>query len=74
MNDIDTSTNNPVPIWIKYTLTVQEASKYFRIGSKKLQSLIADNPNAEFILWNGNRAQIKRKMFEQYVDEHLSVI
>lgn len=74
MNNTNTETYNPVPIWIKYTLTVQEASKYFRIGSKKLQDLINDNPNAEFILWNGNRAQIKRKMFERYIDEHLNVI
>lgn len=74
MNDINSSTNNPVPIWIKYTLTVQEASKYFRIGAKKLQDLINQNPNAEFILWNGNRAQIKRKMFELYLGKHLFVI
>lgn len=74
MNETNILTNNPVPIWIKYTLTVQEASKYFRIGAKKLQDLINQNPNAEFILWNGNRAQIKRKKFEQYVDEHLYVI
>lgn len=74
MNETNILTNNPVPIWIKYTLTVQEASKYFRIGAKKLQDLINQNPNAEFILWNGNRAQIKRKMFELYVDEHLYVI
>ncbi len=66
--------NDQVPIWNKYTLTIQEASKYFRIGSKKLQSLINSNPNAEFILWNGNRAQIKRKMFERFIDEHLYVI
>lgn len=73
MNDTYTA-NNPVPIWIKYTLTVQEASKYFQIGAKKLQDLINQNPNAEFILWNGNRAQIKRKMFELYLGEHLFVI
>ena len=24
--------NNDVPIWEKYTLTIEEASKYFRIG------------------------------------------
>ena len=26
-----------VPIWEKYTLTIEEAAKYFRIGEKKLQ-------------------------------------
>lgn len=28
--------NTDVPIWEKYTLTIEEASKYFRIGEKKL--------------------------------------
>ena len=30
--------NNDVPIWEKYTLTIEEASKYFRIGENKLRS------------------------------------
>ena len=57
-----------VPIWKKYTLTVQEAAMYFRIGENKIRSLIAENRDADFILWNGNRPQIKRKKFEEYVD------
>ncbi len=28
--------NTDVPIWEKYTLTIEEASKYFRIGEKKI--------------------------------------
>ena len=27
--------NADVPIWEKYTLTIEEASKYFRIGGKQ---------------------------------------
>ena len=53
-----------VPIWKKYTLTVQEAAMYFRIGENKIRSLIAENRDADYILWNGNRPQIKRKKFE----------
>lgn len=64
----------PIPIWRKYTLSVQEASEYFRIGDKKLRKFIEEHPNAEFILWNGSRPQIKRRMFEQYVDEYLTAI
>ena len=26
-----------VPIWEKYTLTIEEAARYFRIGEKKLR-------------------------------------
>ncbi len=59
---------NDVPIWEKYTLTIEEAAKYFRIGEKKLRQLVEENPSANWVLMNGNRAQIKRKMFEKYVD------
>ena len=65
---------NQVPIWKKYTLTVQEAAEYFRIGDKKLRKLIDEHPDADFILWNGTRPQIKRKLFERYVDEVLTAI
>ena len=57
-----------IPVWEKYTLTVEEAAAYFRIGENKLRQLIAENPNADFILWNGTRAQIKRKKFEEIID------
>ena len=29
-----------IPVWRKYTLSVQEAAKYFHIGDKKLRKLI----------------------------------
>ena len=57
-----------VPVWEKYTLTVREAAEYFRIGEHKLRRIINDDPDADFILWNGTRPQIKRKKFEEYVD------
>ena len=28
-----------IPIWEKYTLTIEEASRYFRIGENKLRRL-----------------------------------
>lgn len=57
-----------VPIWEKYTLTIEEAAAYFRIGESKLRRIISDNQDAKYILWNGNRPQIKRAMFEKVVD------
>jgi hypothetical protein len=63
-----------IPWWEKYTLTIQEAAKYFRIGDKKLKKFVDEHEDAQFILWNGNRAQIKRKMFEKYIDENMTVI
>ena len=32
--------NTDVPIWEKYSLTLEEASKYFRIGEKKLRRFV----------------------------------
>ena len=69
----DMAQANVVPLWERYTLSVEEAAVYFRIGENKLRRIISDNQNADFILWNGNRAQIKRKKFERYID-NLSAI
>lgn len=53
-----------IPIWEKFTLSIEEAASYFRIGENKLRQIINENRNADFILWNGNRPQIKRQKFE----------
>lgn len=58
-----------VPIWEKYTLTIQEASVYFRIGEKKLRRIAEENPGARWLIVNGNRLQIKRKQFEKVIDD-----
>lgn len=57
-----------IPVWGKYTLTVEEAAAYFRIGEHKLRNLVNENKNADYLLWNGNRVQIKRAKFERFVD------
>lgn len=57
-----------IPFWEKYTLTVGETAKYFRIGENKLRKLIDENEDADFLLWNGTRPQFKRRLFEQYID------
>ena len=57
-----------IPIWRKYTLSIEEAAAYFRIGEHKLRRIINENKNADYLLWNGNRVQIKRVKFEKYVD------
>ena len=57
-----------VPLWRKYTLTIQEASEYFNIGEKKLRQLVQENNTADFILNNGVKVLIKRVKFEEYID------
>lgn len=58
-----------VPVWEKYTLSIEEAAEYFRIGQRRLRQIAAENPDADFLLSIGNRIQIKRKKFEKYIDE-----
>ena len=58
-----------IPIWERYTLTIEEASKYFRIGENKLRRLADENKNADWLIMNGNRMQIKRKQFEKIIDK-----
>ena len=57
-----------VPIWEKYTITIEEAARYFRIGEKKLRKLAEENPDASWLIMNGNRVQIKRRQFEKVID------
>ena len=57
-----------VPVWEKYTLTIEEAAQYFRVGENKLRKIVSENKDADYILWNGTRPQIKRVLFEHYID------
>ena len=57
-----------VPVWEKYMLSIEEAASYFRLGEDKLRALAKDDPHAIWLFRNGNRLQIKRKLFEQYID------
>ena len=60
-----------VPIWEKYALTVAEASEYFHLGESKIREIIKRDRYAPFLVWNGKRVFIKRKMFEKYLDDQI---
>ena len=62
------SRREEIPVWEKYMLSTEEASDYFHIGINKLRRIISLNPTAEWILWNGSHAYIKRRIFEQLID------
>ena len=49
--------------------TIEEASKYFRIGENKLRRLAEENKDAGWLIMNGNRIQIKRRQFEKIIDK-----
>lgn len=59
---------NKISLSEKYMLSIEEVAQYFRIGQRRLRRLVMENPEADFILRNGNWVQIKRKLFEQYID------
>ena len=58
-----------IPIWEQYSLTIDEAAVYFRIGENTLREIIKNNPDADFWFWNGNRKQIKRRLFAEFMDK-----
>ena len=57
-----------VPTYRKYTIGIDEAARYYGIGTKKLRQIIADNPSGDFFLEIGRRVLIKRRQFEAYLD------
>lgn len=58
-----------IPLWNRYTLTIQQASEYFNIGEKKMRQIVQENPTADYILSNGTKTLIKRMRFEHFIDE-----
>ena len=62
-----------IPYWERYLLTIREAAEYFHSGEKKLRQIVEENSTADFIIMNGNRVMIKRKAFEQYLDQATAV-
>ena len=61
-----------VPVWERYALTLEEAQAYFGIGVNKLRDLTNDD-DCNFVLWNGSKRLIKRKRFEQYLENAYSI-
>ncbi len=62
-----------IPLWRRYTMTIEEAARYYHIGEGKLRMLIDEHPNEGFYVMNGKRALIKREKFERYLDQATAV-
>ena len=62
--------NIEVPVWEKYAFSVTEAAQYFSIGENKLRKHINEHQNDKYVLWSGSHALIKRKLFEDYLDNN----
>ncbi len=63
------NTYNTVPIWEKYTLSIEEAAKYYGVGTKKLYDIIRNHRGADFLLEVGSHYRIKRELFERFLDD-----
>ena len=61
-----------VPIWEKANLTIEEAAAYFGIGMNKLRELTEDE-QCKFVLFVGTKRLIKRRLFEQYLEQAYSI-
>lgn len=62
-----------IPLWQKYNLTIQEASAYFGIGETKLRKIVDNNSDAVYILMNGTKVLIKRRLFEEFINATSSI-
>ena len=40
-----------IPVWRRYTLTIEEAAGYYHIGEGKLRMLIDEHPNEDFYVF-----------------------
>ncbi|PWM78349.1 MAG: hypothetical protein DBY41_08905 [Clostridium sp.] len=56
-----------VPIYQKQNLTLEEAAEYSNIGINRLTMLIKE-PTCNFVLYVGNKRLIKRKLFDEFIE------
>ena len=61
-----------VQIKDKFCLTIDEAAEYFNIGEKKLRKIVADYIDSGFVIQNGVKVLIKRKRFEDFLEDPLA--
>ena len=59
---------NRIPIYEQYTPTIKESACYFRLWGNKRRRRGEENPDAPWLIRNGNRIQIKRRQFEKMID------
>ena len=63
---------NPVPIYHKITLTIEEAADLTNIGINRIDAMLR-KPNSPFVLFVGKKKLVKRKEFEEYISKSLYI-
>ena len=61
-----------VPIFEKTCLTLEEAAAYSGIGINKLRKM-SDKEDCPFVLWNGTKRLLKRKLLDKFLEEAYSI-
>ena len=61
-----------VPIHLKLTLSIKEASEYSNIGINKIDAMLKQ-PNCPFVLYVASKKLVKRKEFEAYISSKLII-
>jgi len=61
-----------VPLHEKFLLSVVEAAAYFGIGQNRISELALQD-GCKFVVFVGNKKLIKRKKFEEFLDEQYAI-
>ena len=61
-----------VPIHLKVTMTIKEAAEYSSIGINEIDELLKQ-PNCPFVLFIGTRKLVKRREFEEFIHNRLTI-
>lgn len=61
-----------IPIWQKSNLTIEEAAAYSGIGVNRIREL-TNVDSCPFVLWVGTKRLIKRRKFDEFVEEAFSI-
>lgn len=68
-----TSKSEKVPLWHKIALSIDEMYVYTGIGRETIRELTKQPEAKQFTLKIGKRTLIKRKQFEEYIDQMCSI-
>lgn len=64
--------HNPVPIWERELITIEEGTALTGIGFLKLRAMSCE-PGCGYVIWIGSKKMLKRKKLEEYLEESYSV-
>lgn len=56
-----------IPTYMKYTIGIREAARFYGIGEKKLRELILLYPQGDFFIEVGKKVLLKRPQFEAFL-------